>query len=753
MGTGWRRAFCAAPNRDADPIKGSDFVGGGTATACASPRIGKRLGFFSVGSHSSPSTPRLRCRTGSADALSSNGSPKLQCNDAATTPKKTAAASTVFPCSRSNSSSPRSPLKLLFLKNSFKFRSMCGVCFNSVKTGRGTAVYTAECGHSFHFPCVSSHVRGKGGLVCPVCDAAWQEVPLLGGIHRKAEDSCEVEDKKMVETSPSPPLVKQVKSYAEPWSPHLTSPSLYGDDEPLVSPKTCCARFAAIPEADEDTGQRGDNGNDEEFRGFFVNAKSSSSSEYWDELGTVEMDSRQLEVKLMPESSLISVGPTHATYAIGLRVKAPPPTSSMQRSAQVPVLDPSRRAPIDLVAALDVGGSMSGAKMQMMKRAMRLVVCSLGPADRLSLVSFSSGPRRLLPLTRMTVQGQRTARRIIDGLSCSRGGGGSIEALRHATKVLEDRRERNPVASIVMLSNSHSDGVYHGAENQMPPEPRQVSSTRFAHAEIPVESSGFRKKAGIRDDPSEDAFTKCLGGLLSVVVQDLNIKLGFSETSDVAEIAATYSCGNGRPTLLGSDLIRIGNLYAGEERELLVEVRVPATTAVSHHVMTVQCRYRDPVTKEAVGEPERTTLVPRLHGARSSDPRIERLRNLFVTTRAVAEARRLVDFRDYASAYQMLTTARAMVMQSRSTATTEEFGRELEAELWEVNRSRQRAAEMQQGIAIQRLGREGDGGDVEPMTPSSAWRAAGRVADSAGFRKEPGSGPDPGRVGRRLHGF
>ncbi|KAI4369221.1 hypothetical protein MLD38_017691 [Melastoma candidum] len=37
----------------------------------------------------------------------------------------------------------------------------------------------------------------------------------------------------------------------------------------------------------------------------------------------------------------------------------------------------------------------------------------------------------------MTVQRQRTARRVIDGLSCSQGGGGSIEALRHAAKVLK----------------------------------------------------------------------------------------------------------------------------------------------------------------------------------------------------------------------------------------------------------------------------------------------------------------------------
>ncbi|MBO8584317.1 hypothetical protein INO15_14430, partial [Staphylococcus aureus] len=48
-----------------------------------------------------------------------------------------------------------------------------------------------------------------------------------------------------------------------------------------------------------------------------------------------------------------------------------------------------RRAPIDLVTVLNVSGSMAGAKLQMLKRAMRLVVSSLGSADRLSIVAFS----------------------------------------------------------------------------------------------------------------------------------------------------------------------------------------------------------------------------------------------------------------------------------------------------------------------------------------------------------------------------
>ncbi|CAM8997850.1 unnamed protein product [Rhodiola kirilowii] len=70
---------------------------------------------------------------------------------------------------------------------------------------------------------------------------------------------------------------------------------------------------------------------------------------------------------------------------------------------------------------------------------------------------------------------------------------------------------------------------------------------------------------------SHDAFAKSLGALLSVVVQDLQIKLKLDINGPA--ITAVY-CNNFRPAFLGSDSIQLGNLYAEEEQELLVEIRL-----------------------------------------------------------------------------------------------------------------------------------------------------------------------------------
>ncbi|KAF5455916.1 hypothetical protein F2P56_025444 [Juglans regia] len=762
MGTGWRRAFCTTIPRDSDSSSLSDKQQRSPSSS-PSPRSCTRLGFLSGGGGSNPSTPRLqsqaivkspslRCRTSTSEASQTpnvNESPRLECNTS--TPKtRSKSPRTLL---GSNQTSPRSPLKLSLFKNSFKFRSSCGVCLNSVKTGQGTAIYTAECAHAFHFPCIADHVRKNGSLVCPVCNTTWKDVPLLAvhkhlGSQSQQQNEVEentnkhkshdltakpkIEEKKMLESSPrtlkpKPEILQQ-----------QSKPS-YDDDEPLLSP-TAGSRISPIPEADENAVEDENDDAEEEFQGFFVNNPNppSSSIKYSDEAPINGRDQRNVRVRLLPESALVSSGRSHDTYVVALRVKAPPARNSGASTR----LD---RAPIDLVTVLDVSGSMTGAKLQMLKRAMRLVISSLGSGDRLSIVAFSATTRRLLPLRRMTAQGQRAARRIVDRLAC--GQGTSVgEALRKATKVLEDRRERNPVASIILLSDGQDqeDGRVRANQRQAS---SHVSSTRFAHIEIPVHKFGFWNH---QHEPDEAALVKCVGGLLSVVVQDLRIQLRFPSP---AEISAIYSC-NGRPTVLGSGSVRLGDLYAEEERELLVELRVPSSVALGAHlVMSVRCLYKDPASQEVVYGKEQALLVPSPQAVRSSAPRIERLRNVFITTRAIAESRRLIEHDEFSSAHQLLASARALLLQSNSE-WAEEYVRSLEAELAELLWRMQHQQQQQMLMMIQRKrGHERDlmGGAIvdengEPLTPTSAWRAAEKLAKVAIMKKSLNRVSD-------LHGF
>ena len=97
-----------------------------------------------------------------------------------------------------------------------------------------------------------------------------------------------------------------------------------------------------------------------------------------------------------------------------------------------------RRVNVDLVAVLDVSGSMAGPKLGLMKQAMRLLVRSLGHGDRLSIVAFSSKARRVLPLKRMTLEGRRAAMEAVESL-VSQGGSSIADGLCKGLQVLRQR--------------------------------------------------------------------------------------------------------------------------------------------------------------------------------------------------------------------------------------------------------------------------------------------------------------------------
>ncbi|KAL6960824.1 hypothetical protein U1Q18_038587 [Sarracenia purpurea var. burkii] len=713
---GWRRAFCTSVSRDRESKEAKEKREHSNSSN-PSPRFGSRFGFFS-----NPSTPRLqsqpvlssslRCRTVTTATVptpSAPESPKLQC--------KTTKNSPGF-FQRSNPSSPRSPSTFSLLKSSLRLsRSRCGICLQSVKTGQGKAIFTAECSHGFHFPCIAAHVKQHRSLLCPVCGSDWKELPILSSHNNQKPDLKEKIQKQAV--------AMDVRTKNERKQQYPRSDlKVYNDDEPLMSPKSL-TRFNPIPELDENEDE--DNANEngvEEFQGFFVNPNPSPAKQ-------PISSCRNVEVKLLPEAAVVSVGRSHETYAVVLKVRAPPAPAKN-----------ARRVPIDLVTVLDVGGSMTADKVLMMKRAMRLVMSSLSSADRLSIVVFAASSKRLLPLRRMTAGGRSSARRIIDALVSGQGTSSANDALKKAVKVLEDRREKNSSASIMLLSEGQNGRASSTTSTSV------VSSTRFPHLDIPIHSVGIGNDGAYSHAPSYDAFTKCVRGLLNVVVQDLRLQLGFSPGSDPAEVAAVYSC-FGRPTSLGSGSIWLGDLYAEEERELLMELKVQLSVTGAHHVLSVGFSHKDSSTQQLIYGEHQPLSVPRPHAIRSSTPVIQRLRSLFFTSRAIAESRFLIERNHLTAAHHMLSSTRAVLMQSRS-ASADEFIRSLDEELSELELRRQKQLEEAQ----RRGGTNSTGRDVtvfvdekgEPLTPTSAWRAAERLAKVAIMRKSLNRVSD-------LHGF
>ncbi|CAD6222431.1 unnamed protein product [Miscanthus lutarioriparius] len=112
------------------------------------------------------------------------------------------------------------------------------------------------------------------------------------------------------------------------------------------------------------------------------------------------------------------------------------------------------RAPLDLVTVLDVSASMKGQKLELLKQAMCFLIDQLGPADRLSVVTFSRHASRLTRLARMSDAGKASAK-ITVGALCVLRGTNIGQGLRVGAQVLAGRREKNAVAGMILLSDGH----------------------------------------------------------------------------------------------------------------------------------------------------------------------------------------------------------------------------------------------------------------------------------------------------------
>ncbi|KAG7614332.1 Zinc finger RING-type [Arabidopsis suecica] len=698
---GWRKAFCTSVSSNQDkPQQHSSLHT--TDPPIPTPRFRSKFGFLS-----NPSTPRLRSRGGSGTGCRSSAStsvtipslptsPKLHCRTTSNATPRTSNSSS--PKFFSNPSSPKSSsssssqggggvslLRATLLLNKSN-SSRCAICLqrvNSNQSNSTAAIFTAECSHSFHLSCVN----GLEDKRCPFCSAAWNHAP---------KSNYPAVNNNFGSDPIRRPEIREIKTGK--------SLRVYNDDEPLAYSPVSLAQINTIHESDEND----DVEDDDDFPGFFRDSSITSDM--------VPSISGNLEVKLLPESAVVETGKKKETHVVIMKLKASPLPSSITDAIK------ARRPSIDLVTVLDL--SNGGANLQTVKHAMRSVISLLREMDRLSIVVFSTGSKRLMPLRRMTAKGRRSARRMVDalgGMETTGGVGMSVnDALKKAVKVVEDRREKNPSTSIFVLSDGQDqpEAVLKAKLNATR-IPFVVSTTRFSRPEIPVHSVYIASPGALLHAPLRDAFTERIASLLNVTLHNVKLNLSLVNGSHLTEISSVYSL-TGRLENFGSgSVIQVGDLFAEEEREFLVELKVPTSSSGSHQVMSVQSSIVDQMTHQPMTCPkEKRFLIPRPQSVRYVSSSIERLRNLHSMCRAVADSRRLIEREDLSGAYQVLTTARSNASHSDDSL------RSLEVELNELSRIKPRNSI---------LNRTED--KPEQLTPTSAWRAAEKLAKVAIMRK------------------
>lgn len=534
-----------------------------------------------------------------------------------------------------------------------------------MKPGQGHAIFTAECSHSFHFHCVTSNVT-HGNKICPVCRAKWKEIPFKKPSHVG----------KGLHIVPGthwlPPPRTSANRHATSFS-HPSEPLVFNDDELLDHQ----------PEITENSSFRKD---------VSDNGRSIGA----------------IEIETYPELSAVSRSASHKNFNILIHLKAI--TSTRQK---VGINEANSRAPVDLVTVLDVSGSMAGTKLALLKRAMGFVIQHLGPYDRLSVIAFSSTARRLFPLRRMTDTGKQAALQAVNGLT-SNGGTNIADGLRKAAKVVTDRKWKNPVGSIILLSDGQDTYTVSspvGSRSQFDYQPLLPFSNHGnggIGSRVPVHAFGFggdhdsklmhsvsENSGGTfsfieAENVIQDAFAQCIGGLLSVVVQELEVGV---ECIHPGMQLGSVKAGSYKTRVMPfarQGFIDVGDLYAEEERDFLVTVDIPAFDDGSSNGMSllkVRCVYKDPITKELVTFEEANELKiqrPEIVRDLVVPVEVDRQRNRFFAAEAMVEARAAAERGDFSGAVSVLGRCHKAMSETVSMRAGDRLCVALGAELTEM---------------------------------------------------------------------
>ncbi|KAM1406383.1 hypothetical protein ACFXTH_001060 [Malus domestica] len=585
--------------------------------------------------------------------------------------------------SRPTTPTPSSHGLKLSRSGSKSSKQTCSICLTKMKQGGGQALFTAECSHSFHFHCITSNVK-HGNQICPVCRAKWKEIPVQGpsldpppGRPAIGPVGWPQNDALMTVVRRLPPPRRDLsRRHIVPlYQAH--EPGVFNDDEtldhqPVFDERSSCNK----------------NGGDDNFV-------------------------RTIEIKTFPEVTAVSKSNSHDSFTVLVHLKAATSVTSQNPTinlSSLPQFSHNHRAPVDLVTVLDTSGSMAGTKLALLKRAMGFVIQNLGSNDRLSVIAFSSTARRLFPLRRMTDTGRQQALQAVNSLVAN-GGTNIAEGLRKGGKVLEDRRGKNPVASIILLSDGQDTYTVSGSgPNQSQPNYQLLLPLSIHHSDntgfqIPVHAFGF----GADHDASsmhsiseisggtfsfieteaviQDAFAQCIGGLLSVVVQELQVVV---ECVNTSLCLGSVKAGSYPSRVMGDGrkgVIDVGDMYADEERDFLVLVNVPTESCSNlTSLIKVRCIYKDPLNKETATIESEEVRIERPDVAQQAVVSIEvdRQRNRLQAAEAMAQARGAAELGDLTGAVSTLENCRRVLSETVSAKSQDRLCVALDAELKEM---------------------------------------------------------------------
>jgi uncharacterized protein YegL len=215
----------------------------------------------------------------------------------------------------------------------------------------------------------------------------------------------------------------------------------------------------------------------------------------------------------------------------------------------------SGRPGVDIVFVIDISGSMMGPKLELVKKTLEFMISKLSNKDRVSLVTFNNTTTKLLPLICANDPNKAAITRIIENIKAY-GGTEIVQGLDMGLKILAGRKISNSVSSIVLLS----DGKDNNSHSAMPRVKEiLIRSLHEIESGFSIHTFGYggdhdakllnamaeEKNGGFyfveKEETIPIVFSNCLGELISVIADNIQVNLSLNAIEIPCEIGKIYS--------------------------------------------------------------------------------------------------------------------------------------------------------------------------------------------------------------------
>lgn len=265
---------------------------------------------------------------------------------------------------------------------------------------------------------------------------------------------------------------------------------------------------------------------------------------------------------------------------------APTEYTNATRGMQLPA---AVHVPVDIVVVVPISSSMQGVKISLVRDALKFMVQNLGERDRMGLITFGSsgGAAPLVGMTTKTWNGWNGILASIRPVGQKSHRADVVEGANIAMDLLMQRKSNNPVATILLISDSSTSDA----------ESVDFVVSRAEAAKIAIHSFGLgmthkpdtmielstRTKASytyVKDWMMlRECLAGCLGALQTMSHQNVKLKLRLPEGSPAKFVKISGALQITKRATGKDAEASLGDLRFGDKRDILVQLVIAPDNA------------------------------------------------------------------------------------------------------------------------------------------------------------------------------